>query len=87
MFEGILIVGMFLSVWGSMGNGFYQLLRAQQIPEYEKTFKGFAISWIIGGMITIVAIFYILGKADEKQKQEEKPKYELIQEPVYRKIK
>ena len=87
MFEAILILGMFLSVWGSVGNGFYQLVRSQQIPEYEKAFKGFAISWIIGGLLTVVAIFYILGKASEKQEQKEKPKYELIQEPVYRKIK
>ena len=87
MFEAILILGMFLSVCGSIGNGLYQLLRAQSIPEDEKALKGFAISWIIGGMITIVAIFYILGKASEKQEQKEKPKYELIQEPVYRKIK
>ena len=84
--EVVLVTGMFLSIWGSLGMGMYQLLARQHIPSEARPPVGFSIAWIIGGIITMFAVIYILRIKTEKREQQEKPKYELIQEPVYRKI-
>ncbi len=57
--EVILVIGMFLSIWGSLGMGMYQLLAKRYIPSEARAPVGFSIAWIIGGIITMFAVIYI----------------------------
>lgn len=85
--EVFLIIGMFFSIWGSLGNGMYHILARRHIPNEQRLPIGFSVIWVIGGIITMFAVIYVLNISREIRKQKEKPKYELIQESVYRKIK
>ena len=85
--ELILILGMFLSTWASVSNGFYQLAMRKHIHPNELIHKWVALSWMIGALITLLAVFYMINRLNEKREKVVKPKYELIQEQVYRKIK